>query len=230
MQTEALIDSSHHGQELRYVTAHLRDLQGLRMAPYWTALLVLSSMEWSGAFRRWQLGFAALAFTVAQFGWLYWSGRWYEQRYGVVKNPELPVRSRLISIMNPEKRPPRTPNYGQRYGQAAVLFLTWAVAIMPDTFHRTGELWRLVLILMAFQVVPRCFYPVTNNWSIRLRRILACAALLTITGIYFSYRFARMGFWIFLALQFAILLLLDLYDHWLLNRLLSGNPMEEVES
>jgi len=105
----------------------------------------------------------------------------------------------------------------------------WAVTIMPDTFHKTGESWRLVMFLMAFQVVPRCYYPVTSNWSIRLRRVLACAALLTTTGIYFSYRFARIGFWIFLASQFAILLLLDLYDHWLLNHLLSCSPIEEVE-
>jgi hypothetical protein len=140
------------------------------------------------------------------------------------------VPSGLISIMNPEKRPPRSPNYGQRYGQGAVLFLIWALGMMPDTFHRPGESsWRLVLLLMAFQVVPRCFYPVTNNWSVRLRRIFSCAALLIIAGIHFSYRFARMDFWIAFALLFAILLSLDLYDHWLLNRLLSGSPIEEVE-
>jgi hypothetical protein len=229
MLTEALIDDSQHGQELRYVTTHFRDLQGLRMAPYWAVLMVMSSMESSITFRKWPLGFVALAFTAAQFGWLYWSGRWYEQRYGVVKNPDFPVRSGLISIMNPEKRPPRSPNYQQRYGQGAVLFLIWALGIMPDTFHRPGESsWRLILLLMAFQIVPRCFYPVTSNWSIRLRRIFSCAALLTIAGIYFSYRFARMDFWISLVLQLAILLSLDLYDHWLLNRLLSGKPVKEV--
>lgn len=229
MQTGALIDASRHGQELRYVTAHFRDLQGLRMAPYWAALLVLASLERFALSPKWPLGFAAFACTVAQFGWLSWSGRWYEQRYGVVKNPELPVRSGLISIMNPEKQSPPILNYGERYGQAAALFLIWALVIMPDSYHKTGESWRLVVLLMAFQVVPRCFYPVTNSGFIRLRRILACAALLSSAGMYFSYRSARIGFWIWIALQLAILLLLDLYDHWLLSRLLSVCPKEEVE-
>lgn len=123
MQSEALIDESRRGQELRYVTAHLRDLQGLRMAPYWTALLVLSCMESFGAFRKWPLGFAALAFTVAQFGWLYLRGRWYERRYGVVKNPELGVRSGLISIMNPEKQPPHHRIMDNGMGKQRFYFL-----------------------------------------------------------------------------------------------------------
>jgi hypothetical protein len=42
MQTAALHDVSSQGQELRYLTAHFRDLQGLRMAPFWLELLVLT--------------------------------------------------------------------------------------------------------------------------------------------------------------------------------------------
>jgi len=45
-------DASNQGQKLRYVTAHFRDLQGLRMAPYWGALLVLTSLGNIGPFPK----------------------------------------------------------------------------------------------------------------------------------------------------------------------------------
>jgi hypothetical protein len=42
MQIATLNDASNHGQELRHLTVHFRDLQGLRMAPFWGALLLLT--------------------------------------------------------------------------------------------------------------------------------------------------------------------------------------------
>ena len=50
MQTATLSDASSQGQELRYLTAHFRDLQGFRMAPFWGALLVLTSLAKRGPF------------------------------------------------------------------------------------------------------------------------------------------------------------------------------------
>jgi L-asparagine transporter-like permease len=81
------------------------------------------------------------------------------------------------------------------------------------------------VLLAAYQIVPRCI-PVTSNWSVLLRRILAATALIAIVGIYLEYRFARIDLWTWMALLCSFLLLLDLYDHWLLNHLLSSDFME----
>lgn len=229
MQAATLNDASGQGQELRYLTAHFRDLQGLRMAPYWGALLVLVSLAKTGAFSREHLAWAAFVLTAAQFGCIHLSGRWYERRYGVVKEPEPPVRSGLISIMHPEAQPERAANrrYGYHSRIFTVLFLIWALTFVPEMFlgHRAKP-EEFAVLLAAYQVVPRCFYPVTNNWSVFLRRILAAAALIAMVVIYLEYRFAQINLWTWMALLLSFLLLLDLYDHWLLNHLLGSDFTE----
>ena len=229
MQAATLNDASGQGQELRYLTAHFRDLQGLRMAPFWGALLVLTSLAKTGSFSRGHLSWAAVVLIAAQFGWLHLSGRWYERRYGVVKEPEPPVPSGLISIMHPEAPAgnPLRRRYGYLSDINAVLFLLWAFTFVPDMFlghHVQPGLF--AGLLAVYQVVPRCLYPVTNNWSVLLRRILAATALIAMVGIYLEYRFARIDLRTWMALLFSFLLLLDLYDHWLLNHLLSGDFTE----
>lgn len=82
------------------------------------------------------------------------------------------------------------------------------------------------MLLSAYLVVPRCIYPVTNNWSVFLRRILAATALIAMVGIYLEYRSGLISLWTLMALLFSFLLLLDLYDHWLLNHLLSSDFTE----
>jgi hypothetical protein len=232
MQTTALSDAPSQGQELRYLTAHFRDLQGLRMAPLWLALLVLTSLAKTGSYSKVHLAWAAAILIAAQFGWLHLGGRLYERRYGVVKEPDPAgprVRSGLISILHPEPPPQRTgnPRYGYVSGYFAVLFLIWALSFVPDMFlgHHTrpGE---FAALLAVYQVAPRCFYPVTDNWSILLRRILAAAALIAMVGIYLEYHFARIDLLTWMALLFSFLLLLDLYDHWLFNHLLNGDFTE----
>jgi hypothetical protein len=233
MQTRILSDASSPGQQLRYLTVHFRDLQGLRMAPFWFLLLVLTSLAKTGSLSSGHLFWAALVLIAAQFGWLYLSGRWYERRYGVVKEPEPPVASGLISIMHPESQPQRAANplarrYGYLSGINAVQFLLWTFTTVPDIFGghniRPGY---LVMLVAVFQVFPRCIYSVTNNWSVVLRRLFASSVLIAIIGIYFEYRFARMDLWTWMALLLSFLLLLDLYDHWLLNHLIGSDFTEE---
>ena len=232
MQTAAINDVSSQGQELRYLTAHFRDLQGLRMAPFWLALLVLTCLAKTGSFSGGHLAWSAVVLIAAQFGWLYLGGRWYGGRYGVVKEPEPPVPSRLISIMRPEASPKRAANplarrYGYLSGVNAVLFLLWAFSIVPDIFlgHHPGY-WQLVMFATVFQLLPRCLYPITNNWSVLLRRIFAVTVTIAIIGIYLEFRFERMDLWNWMASLLGFLLLLDLYDHWLLNHLISGEFTE----
>ena len=229
MQAATLNDASGQGQELRYLTAHFRDLQGLRMAPFWGALLVLTILEKTGSFSRGHLAWGAVVFTAAQFGWLHWSGGWYERRYGIVKEPEPPVRSGLISIIHPEARPTHASNryYGYYSGKFAVLFLIWALTLVPGIFlGHNAQPGTLAMLVTAYQVIPRCFHPVTNNWFVFLRRILAATTLIAVVGIYLEYRFARMDLWTWMALLLSLLLLLDLYDHWLLNHLLGSDFTE----
>jgi len=229
MQTATLSEASSNGQELHYLTAHFRDLQGLRMAPFWGALLVLTSLAKTGSFSGVQLAWAAGVLVAAQFGWLYLGGRWYERRYGVVKESEPQVHSTLISIMHSEAQPtgsgnPLARRYGYLSGVNAVLFLLWALTFVPDLFlghHAQPGLF--AALLAAFQVLPRSVYAVTSNWSILLRRILAATAMIAMIGIYLEYRFARMDLWTWMALLLSFLLLLDLYDHWLLNHLLGSD-------
>jgi hypothetical protein len=231
MQTATLKDVSSQGQELRYLTAHFRDLQGLRMAPFWLALLVLTTLAKAGSFSRGHLAWSAAVLIAAQFGWLYLGGRWYDRHYGVVKEPEPPVPSGLISIMHAEAprdaANPLAQRYGYLSGVNAILFLLWAFSIVPDIFlgHRPGY-WQLVMFATAFQVFPRCIYPVSNNWSVLLRRILAITATIAMIGIYLDFRFARMDLWTWMDLLLSFLLLLDIYDHWLLNHLISGDFTE----
>lgn len=230
MQAANLSDASSQGQELRYLTAHFRDLQGLRMAPFWLALLGLTSLAKTGLFSRGHLAWGAVVLTAAQFGWLHLSGRWYERRYGVVKEPEPPIRSGLISIMHSEVPPQHAANryYGYNSGKFAILFLIWALTIMPGIFlGYNAHPGTLAMLVTAYQIVPRCFHPVTNNRFVLLRRILAATALIAMIGIFISYSFARMGLWTWMGGQLSLLLLLDLYDHWLLNHLLSGDFTEQ---
>jgi hypothetical protein len=229
MQTATLSDSSSQGQGLRYLTAHFRDLQGLRMAPFWGALLVLTTLAKTGSFSRGHLAWAAVVLIAAQFGWLHLGGRWYERRYGIVKEPEPPVRSGLISIMNPEAPigNPLRRRYGYLSNLNAVLFLLWALTFVPDMFlgHHT-RLGLFAALLAVYTLLPRCTYPVTSNWSVVLRRILAATAMIAMIGIYLEFRFARMDLWTAMALLFSFLLLLDLYDHWLLDHLLGSDFTE----
>jgi hypothetical protein len=231
MKAGILVDASSPGQELRYVTAHFRDLQGLRMAPFWAALLVLTQFARFHSFPRGHLGWAAGILTAMQFGWLHVSGRWYERTYGVVKEPEPAVPSGLISILHPEPRRPAASNgsYGYRSGQFAILFLIWALTLLPDIFlgghgHRSAA--QLAILLAAFQVAPRCFYPVITDWSVRLRRIFAAIAVIAIIGFYLGYLLAQIDLWNWMATLLGLLLTLDLYDHWLLNHLLGGDFAE----
>jgi hypothetical protein len=224
MQAATLNDVSGQGQDLRYLTAHFRDLQGLRMAPYWGALLVLTSLAKASSFSRGHLAWAAAVCTAAQFGWLRLSGRWYERHYGVVREPEFPVRSGLISIMHPETRPTHPPNYGYRSGTFAVLSLMWALTLVPGIFlGHNAQPGTLTMLVTAYQVVHRCFYPVTKDWCVLLRRVFAAAAIITMVGIFISYRLNQMGLLTWMAVLFSFLLLLDLYDHWLLNHLLGSD-------
>jgi hypothetical protein len=81
----------------------------------------------------------------------------------------------------------------------------------------------LAMLVTAYQVVPRCFYPVTKDWSVLLRRVFAVTAVITMVGSFICYRLTQMRLWTWMGVLLSLLLLLDLYDHWLLNHLLGSD-------
>jgi hypothetical protein len=229
MQANTLRETSRRGEQLRYVTMHSQDLRGLQMAPLWAALLVLANLAAHRTFSLRQLGLLTLAVGVGQVIWHFRSENWYEQRYGVVKEPDPVVGSGLISIMHPEVQRVNSPYY--RWMRILVLAYALNLPLVP--FQPFGDAWiqhawgfTCVGMLAMLQILPRCSCAVASAWPIRLRRILARGGLLAITGMFLTCLFIPASFWMFLDLLFAALLLLDLYDYWLLNRLLSGNRME----
>lgn len=72
------------------------------------------------------------------------------------------------------------------------------------------------------------FYPVTNDLSVLLRRFFAVTAVITVVGTFISYRLNQMSLWTWMAVLFSFLLLLDLYDHCLLNHLLDSDFTGEI--
>lgn len=221
MKAVALSDDLGPGQELRYLTAHYRDLQGLRMAPLWCGLLVLAWVAKTTSYPRGRLAWAVVVLALSEFGWLYISGRWYERRYGVVREPEAPVPSGLISIMHPEVRSPGSRAYGYSHGQAAITLLIWILSIVPSIFtdHR-GKPGQLAMMTAGFLILPRCFYPVPDSWPILLRRMLAWSGLAIMTGSYIAYWYTEIGLWTWMVAWPSILLGMDVYDHWLFRHLL----------
>jgi hypothetical protein len=88
MQT-ALSDASLRGEELRYVTEHFGDLKGLRVAPFWAGVLLVTVVIPLFSLSRLRaLEALILFFVVLAAIWIPWSGAWYRRHYGTVVNPE----------------------------------------------------------------------------------------------------------------------------------------------
>jgi hypothetical protein len=120
--------------------------------------------------------------------------------------------------MHPEAHTKHATNYGSHSGTSALLFLIWAVTLIPGIFlGRYAQPGLLTMMVTTYQVVPRCLYPVSQNWSVLLRRIFAATSLIVLLGA-FSHN--QLGLWTRMTVLFSLLLFLDLYDHWLLNYLL----------
>lgn len=222
MQTDAILPSSPRGEELRYVTEHFNDLQGLRIAPLWAGLLALSLTMISHDLVHWYFAVATMVFLLSG-GWMYWSKTWYSSRYGVVVDPDFSEqRSEIISIMHPSVRPPRWT----RSRPLTVNFLLLMAFIAPMFYPRLHNSTEVGLLAFVFFVLPRCFYSVPQNTIIQMRRLLAIFGMIAICVISVCGLLHPANKWLYLTWSWAILLLLDLYDHWLFTRLLKGSSME----
>lgn len=86
MNDTAVLAVGRHGEQLRYVTEHFQDLQGLRLAPFWAYVLI--SVLFERVHRPDKMIFLILVggLLLLAVSWV-WVGRWYRNRYGLVMKP-----------------------------------------------------------------------------------------------------------------------------------------------
>lgn len=220
MQAEILSDTSERSKELRYVTIHFQSLQGLRSAPGWLSFLVLAGVATSGILPSRTMPWVAFGIAMLNFAGYFVIGSWYSRRFGIVKKPESAAPSGLISIMNPEIRK-RPVSYDQ---SQTVIFMIWVLNMVPQLFRRVDhEFGLFCLFAITFAVLPRLLYSSSSVGLVRLRRVVSIVAGASICLTYLLYLYRPEERLELLEVLFLTLLLLDLYDHWLLTRLLSGS-------
>lgn len=220
MYARTALNTSQRLQELGYVTSHFENLQGLRSAPCWLAFLLLTGIAAGGVLPGKYLMWAALGIALTNFGVYVAVGHWYSRRFGVVKRPDLAVSSGLISIMHPEVRTPPAKSYSRSSYDA--IFMIWILGMGPSLFRLVDrDSGAFCLIVVANALLPRV-WSASEMGLLRVRRYAASAGALILCSTYFVLLHSLDGRWHFLEVLFTTLLMLDLYDHWLLTRLLSG--------
>ena len=206
MHNDALLTSATRGAELSYVTKHFRDLEGMRMAPAWAGLLLLAILSASiGLSRGHAAGAAILIIALFFTVWLPWSSAWYKRHYGLVATP-------------PNQYVP-----GLSWAMIAFLVVFAGTMIFSnlDAYRGALNMWTCLLFTL-----PVCFYPAPASIPIRLPRALYIVGSLAIFSTVGSFPFLHESKWILLGVITATPLLLNLYDHWLLNQLLTRNQPE----
>jgi hypothetical protein len=183
-----------------------RELQGLRLAPFWIgalfAALVMPLFSFSSLRAMETLIVCFVAFGAI---WIPWSGAWYRRRYG--------------TIVSPARR--RAPYLTAAMIVFLIIFAGSAVFSALDRYRGALNLW-VVLI----PILPTCFYVVPPSPLIRLRRALYIAGSVTILLFVGSVPFSHPSKWLLLSTVSSTLLILSLYDHWLLRHFLHEGTSE----
>jgi hypothetical protein len=207
LHSTALPDPRCPGGELRYITQHFRVLQGLRLAPLWAATLLIAIAVPLFQLSRWHAGeifiIAVIAFAAI---WLPWSHAWYRRNYGTIVTPtpqEAPLGLKIALLIY------------------AAFFI--GSALFPSLDHHRGA---LNLWFSLWFTLPPCFYPGPPSIFIRLRRALYTAGSVILVFIPFSILFLHPSRWFVISAVSGTLLLLSLYDHWLLHNFLHPSAPE----
>jgi hypothetical protein len=207
MQTAALPDASRRGEELHYITEHFRALQGLRLAPLWAALLLVAVVTPLFQLSRWHAAeisiIAVIAFAAI---WLPWSHAWYRRNYGIIVTPA----PRLAA-----------PGFAFTMVVFMIVFAGTAIISSLDRYRGAFNLW----IALIFTLRP-CFAIGPPSVLIRLRRALYTAGSAAIFLIPGSVPLLHPSKWLVISAVSATLLLLSLYDHWLLHHFLHPSTSE----
>jgi hypothetical protein len=220
---ESSLPDVQRDDELRYVTKHFADLQGLRMAPLWAAFVLLSALEYSQAISRRQALEISLGMLALALGWMVVAGRWYQRRYGLVTPREERESSRILSIIETDRRSPKVS--GGWWFAVCTLVLTLFLADLfqfrPNgSYNGFGGFGAVGLSI--FLLNNACFADGTSSF-LRRRRLLARGGIAMIVVFHIGFLLGRLGPWQYMGVTSMVLLLATLYDHWLLTSLLSGH-------
>ncbi len=192
--------------ELQYVTQHFEDLRRLRVAPLFAGLfaglILIPPGRKSLLFMLSFLGGLVLVTAI----WAVWLTRWYKATYGFIAT--LRTASETIP--------------GTKWLTVVLILLYTVLMLVPRDLHTATSF--LVQVMIFFIPVGTAAAP--NSKWIRLRRALYGAAAVATTGFVAAACFFRPYGYAALYTVSASLPLLQLYDHWLLGRLLRPLKVE----
>jgi hypothetical protein len=241
--TQKLLAADQRGEELRYLTEHYRDLQGLRYAPGCAALLLFCAAGAALHLGRWTALVGLALVGVAAVLWGKWCGGWYERHYGVVAEVDANMMApfqdfghrplTLLSLYSPRADVRYGPAPWKWWALAAsvLLFLTpvaWIPSMPSASLPWQIEL-NFTLYASVFLLLPVCLFQVPQSRFIWLRRALYTAAVLVLAAENAWATANLQAFsmpmsptrWLGLAWIAAVMLCVTAYDHWLFHHLLS---------
>jgi hypothetical protein len=208
--------------ELRYVTQHFKDLQGLRMVPFWAAFILLSALEYAHAVSRRQGPGLFLGVLALAGAWLAYAGRWYRRHYGLVTRREERMPSQVLSILQTDRRPPVAAEWW--FGVCALVSALYLV----DRFQprSDGRFSGLGLVGLTIFLLHKACFAGGASRPVRGRQMLAMGGIAMICVLSYGFFLGHLDPWLYTGGTATVLLLASLYDHWLLTRLLSGRFAE----
>ena len=222
---DAALQQCVENDELRYVTQHFQELQGLRLAPVWMSFIVLSILEYAHVVTRWKALVLILGLVVLALALSASAGRWYRLHYGFVapRHPGERVPSQLISIMQPDQRTAsRRSNWFM-----VCLFLVFGLWLAPLFAHSYRNYSNFGLLTLIFFVLPKTRLVCAGSIPLRAKQLLAIGGSVALIILQIFYDLERLDTWTGVGASAAVVLSGCLYDHWLLNRLLCGRPLED---
>lgn len=213
MHSDALLAASRRGEELRYVTEHFRDLQGLRSVTLWIASLLLAGLAaMTRLSHRQYVGMTVLVLLLFFAVWRPWIDRWYKRHYGTVMGTSSQSDTLRIYLL--------------------MLFLL-AMVVAGVLFGSLKSYLAYPGLWPVFLALPAWFWPTmlftlpgslqTASIPIRVHRLLYMAGNLAVLFLIVSFPFLHLSAYLVNAILSGTFLALSLYDHWLLNYLLTGN-------
>jgi hypothetical protein len=195
-------------QDLRYLTQHFQDLQGLKTLPIFAAFgLLLCFLPGRPTAEILWVFFGALVLGVFLMAR---TQRWYETRFGLVRDTRT----------KPEMREGFLPSY-------LILFLLMIFLASRPGKHPDGAIF---LVVVNMLLLPKCFFRTPKNGWVQLRRwlyVASTAGLVSLITFIALLHVSHRSLQLILAAYCAVFVLLGLYDHWLLGYLVRPRRMEE---
>lgn len=228
---EAALPDFQRDQELRYVTGHFADLQGLRMAPFWAAILALDMAGPTWASSRSLTMWTASGTLLLTVAWVIYGGRWYRRRYGVITPRPDRIQSPVLSIRAADQPISAKVPRGTKFLFFVALTTLGPALFLPIFKHGTHHAGPSALLVFGVYMLQKAILglppgPEPISPWILARLCLAVAVSATMCVAYVGSFFGYLKSPLFVGAAAGGALLAGLYDHWLLNRLLTGSSRD----